>query len=292
MHSNITDFPDGRIGRISNPTNVGGTWQSTLRVYKVTGTGSAATLSWDRDWVLTDTQAGWPSDDHGIATDGKYLYRIRYAMGYKVWDLSAGSTVPVKFNGDGQGACAESGTLCPINPPGFYNATYIAHDHVNSRYLVGDFDAQQYYYTAQGVIPKAVVTTTTTVAEETSTTVEATTTTEASGSQQAVATTTTTTVELPSTTIPAAYGDEAATAVSKSVKIDANIPLSSIIMPKKGSTNRKWSVTGTCKISGSNLVAPSSATTCKVKLIQTVKKKVKGKTTKKNVTRTATVVVM
>ena len=162
MHSNLTDFPDGRIARISYPVNAATAVESTLRVYNVSGSGASATVTWDQDYILTDTE-GWPNDDHGIATDGQYLYRINYNQGYKVWDLSAGSTVPVLFNGSGSGECGDSGTFCPINPSGISNATYIAHDHVNARYVVGDFDAQRFYYSKAGTptsIPSTSVETT------------------------------------------------------------------------------------------------------------------------------------
>ena len=286
MYSNMTDFPDGRIARISAPRNVGGVWQSILRVYNVSGTGTSATVTFDRDWVLTDTEGNWPNDDHGIATDGRFLYRIRYAQGYKVWDLSAGSTVPVYFNGNGQGACGKSGTMCSINPPGIGNATYIAHDHVNSRFLVGDYDGQRYYYTRQGTV--VVPPTTTTIA--TTTTVEATTTTEATGNQQAAATTAAPTTVAPATlppttTLPAGE-------VSVNVVRSAAIPLTSIIKPAKGAKKLKWSVTSTCAISGSNLIAPATTTTCKVRLTQTVTKKVDGKNKAVRYTKAATVVVM
>jgi hypothetical protein len=175
MHSDMTDFPDGRIARISYPSGTDSGGESTLRVYNVTGSGTSATITWDKDYTLTDT-ARWPGDDHGIATDGRYLYRIQYAQGYKVWDLEAGDTTPVLFDGNGSGDCGDTGTFCRINPAGFSNATYIAHDHVNARYLVGDFDAQRYYYTKSGTpgsIPStSVETTETTVAPETTTTVE------------------------------------------------------------------------------------------------------------------------
>ena len=149
MYSDMTDFPDGRIARISYQSSTESGAESTLRVYNVSGTGTSATISWDQDFILTDSEV-WPNDDHGIATDGRYLYRINYNQGYRVWDLSAGTTVPVIFNGSGSGECGESGTMCPINPSGFSNATYIAHDHVNARYLVGDYDAQRYYYSQAG----------------------------------------------------------------------------------------------------------------------------------------------
>jgi hypothetical protein len=114
-----------------------------LRLYEPSGTGSSITPSFSEDIVLADTQSGWPNDDHGISTDGTYLYQIHHASGYKVWALQSGAPSYLVFNGDGSGDCGAStgvsGTLCSITPGEITNATYITRDHTGKRYLVGDY---------------------------------------------------------------------------------------------------------------------------------------------------------
>ncbi|MGA1655949.1 MAG: LamG-like jellyroll fold domain-containing protein, partial [Ilumatobacteraceae bacterium] len=146
LTGSLIDFPDGRFGKVSAPTGSGSSYSSTLRLYTVSGTGSAVTLAWSEDITLLDIES-FPSDDHGIATDGTYLYRIQYASGYKVWRLRSGVDSSIIFNGNGSGSCAGSGTLCSINEPGTTNATYIAHDHAGNRYFVGDYSHPQFYMT-------------------------------------------------------------------------------------------------------------------------------------------------
>ena len=151
---NLIDFPDGRVGAVSGPnlslpTGTGpgecptGMSCKRLRLYEPTGTGASLTLRFSEDIVLADTQSGWPHDDHGISTDGTYLYQIHHASGYKVWALQSGAPSYLVFNGDGSGDCGAStgvsGTLCSITPTGIFNATYITRDHTGKRYLVGDF---------------------------------------------------------------------------------------------------------------------------------------------------------
>lgn len=196
MYSNMMDFPDGRIGRISAPFQTSTGYASTLRVYNVNGTGNAATVTWSEDFTLIDTES-WPGDDHGIATDGVYMYRILCCSStYKSWKLVSGADSPIAHFGE-------------VNEEdGLGNATYITHDHVNSRYIIGDYDGPRFYLTASenpGTGP-GVTTTTTTTATTTTTTSTSTSTTLA---PLPVAQTTTTapptldiTVNAPGTTTP------------------------------------------------------------------------------------------
>ena len=170
---NLIDFPDGRVGAVSGPnlslptgTGAGecpsGMYCKRLRLYEPSGTGSSVTLTFSEDIVLADTQSAWPNDDHGISTDGTYLYQIHHASGYKVWALQSGSPSYLAFNGDGSGTCGAptgvSGTLCSITPGGITNATYITRDHTGKRYLVGDYGsgvagANKFYITTSATPP-------------------------------------------------------------------------------------------------------------------------------------------
>lgn len=173
LDGNLIDFPDGRIGAVSKanwstsftatglgtinmPRGTGpgecptGFHCKILRLYEVDGTGSAVTLTFSEDIVLADQESGWPSDDHGIATDGTYLYQSHHNNGYKTFGLRSGAPSYVVFDGDGaSGPCEAndgvSGSLCAINgwskgDLSVANATFFARDHVNKRYLMGDYE--------------------------------------------------------------------------------------------------------------------------------------------------------
>ena len=202
LQGNIVDFPDGRIGAVSRnkqgldstsdadgnplvcPPN--GFQCKVLRLYDVSYNANTPetppTLTHSEDILLADDDtrtrsgsgncwtgfsdppffAGWPCDDHGIATDGTYLYQSHFARGYKVWALQSNGPSYVVFNGDGinlaKDVIAEpcgavegiSGGICDIS--GFFqlglsgqfrmlNSTYFTRDHVNERYMMGDFGA-------------------------------------------------------------------------------------------------------------------------------------------------------
>jgi len=164
---NIIDFPDGRIGAVSAPnasapngigTGAGqcpsGMHCKILRLFNVIGTGKAVTFTFSEDIVLADSESGWPDDEHGIATDGTYLYEIRFSSGYKVWALRSGVPSYIVFNGSGAGACTAStgvsGSLCGINTPTAgagttSNATFLGRNHVAGTYLMGDYDGNKFY---------------------------------------------------------------------------------------------------------------------------------------------------
>lgn len=186
LTSNIMNFPDGRIGAVSAPTATlgagGGSGANAcpanmyckiLRLYNVSRSGNILTISWSEDVTLADpskdtvqTSVGWPSDDHGMATDGTYLYQIKHEYGYKVWELKSGTPSFIIFNGDGTGACKATtgvtGTLCPIYAPKdgstrlMTNATYFGRSHLTNQYIMGDYDGTDArFWISKSVAPPA-----------------------------------------------------------------------------------------------------------------------------------------
>jgi uncharacterized protein (TIGR03382 family) len=176
LTGNLVDFPDGRIGAVSanNQTLTPGTGPGQcptgfhckiLRLYSVSSSAAPVTLDWDEDIILADTESGWPHDDHGIATDGTYLYQSRHQSiisntvvgGYKVFGLQSGSPSYVVFNGSGSGTCGAdtgvSGGLCSLLIGPITNATYFGRDHVNNRYLMADYGGPRFLYTESAVPP-------------------------------------------------------------------------------------------------------------------------------------------
>jgi hypothetical protein len=176
LYGNFIQFPDGRIGSVG--TTAGGAsscpatfFCKTLRIYNVTGTGASVTTTFSTDFILADIHNGWPSDDHGIATDGTYLYQVRHARGYKVWALQTTGPSYLVFNGDADGntgttpACGAStgvtGTYCPIANPVtgstanslLTNATYFGRSHGLERYLVGDYDGSSRFWLSNAASP-------------------------------------------------------------------------------------------------------------------------------------------
>ncbi|CAB4539561.1 MAG: hypothetical protein F2602_00985 [Actinobacteria bacterium] len=187
LNGNFIQFPDGRIGSVGTSTAAaswsGGTgtgagqcptsmFCKTLRLYTPAGTGASTTLTYSADFVLADEITGWPSDDHGIATDGTYLYQIRHARGYKVWALQTTSPSFLVFNGDANGiadttpACGATtgitATYClisnPVNgavttPTALTNSTYFGRSHGLGKYLVGDYDGASRFWLSEAATP-------------------------------------------------------------------------------------------------------------------------------------------
>ena len=166
LSGNLIDFPDGRMGAVSAPnyslTTGTGAGQcpslmycKVIRLYRPSGTGKAVTFTFSEDIVLADEESGWPDDEHGIATDGTYLYEIKFSEGYKVYALQSGAPSYVVFDASKSGTCgANSGTsqtLCPINNPltgatgALSNATYMGRIHGTNQYLIGDYTTAQFY---------------------------------------------------------------------------------------------------------------------------------------------------
>jgi len=135
IYSNLLDFPDGRIGKVSEYVPVTGGYESTLRTYSLTGTGKNVTLAFSEDFTTFDTD-DWATDEHGVATDGTYLYRIQYKTltpNFKSWKLVSGSPAPILF----AGSYAQ-----PFNNPHF-----LAHNHLANYYLMGDFAGDSFFIT-------------------------------------------------------------------------------------------------------------------------------------------------
>jgi uncharacterized repeat protein (TIGR02543 family) len=175
LDGNLIDFPDGRIGAVSAPnktltTGVGagqcpsGMYCKVLRLYTPANTGKNVSFTFSEDIVLADQESGWPDDEHGIATDGTYLYEIKYSEGYKVYALQSGAPSYIVFDGSKADTCGAtngtSQTLCSINNPlagatgTLTNATYLGRIHGTNQYLMGDHDAARFYVSGS-VIPPA-----------------------------------------------------------------------------------------------------------------------------------------
>lgn len=183
LYANLITFPDGRIGAVSSSalsssyrggegTGIGQCpatmYCKTLRLYTVTNTGSSVSLSYSTDFVLADTESSWPSDDHGIATDGTYLYQIRHASGYKVWALRNGVASYLVYNADvpnasctaSTGITPANGSKCvityPIDGTATYalgNSTYLGRAHGLGKYLVGDHTGASKFWLSSAATP-------------------------------------------------------------------------------------------------------------------------------------------
>lgn len=162
LEGNLITFPDGRIGSVSQPkqslatgTGAGqcpsGLYCKVLRLFNVTGSGASSALTFSEDIILADnSSAGWPTDDHGIATDGTFLYQINFSSGYKVYALASGSPSYLVFNGvDGSTCNSTSPAYCAINTPNTglstSNATFLSRNHYSGQYLMGDYSAAKFW---------------------------------------------------------------------------------------------------------------------------------------------------
>jgi hypothetical protein len=186
LNGNFIQFPDGRIGSVGTST-AAASWaggQGTgagqcpatmfckiLRLYNVAGSGSSVTTTYSTDFILADIHSGWPDDDHGIATDGTYLYQVRFSRGYKVWALQTTGPSYLVFNGDANGATSTTpscgattgitGSFCSINYPvtgaapgaSLANATYFGRSHGLERYLIGDYDGSSRFWLSDSASP-------------------------------------------------------------------------------------------------------------------------------------------
>lgn len=182
LYGNFIQFPDGRIGSVSAPI-AAASWTGPgtcplayckkLRVYTVSGTGATVATTYSMDFVLADSES-WPGDDHGIATDGTYLYQVMHQHGYKVWALQNTGVSYLVFNGDGAGtsyaasagACGAStgisGSYCQITYPvdglstssySFGNATYFGRAHGLNKYLIGDYLSNSKFWLSDAASP-------------------------------------------------------------------------------------------------------------------------------------------
>lgn len=135
-YSNLIDFPDGRVGKVSAYRSVGGgLYESTLRTYTISGTGKNSVLTWAEDIIMGDN-SNWAVDEHGLGTDGTYLYRIQWRdvnPNTKVWQLASGATSTVVYSG---------GFTRP-----FGNMHFLAHNHVDNYYIVGHYTSNEFFIT-------------------------------------------------------------------------------------------------------------------------------------------------
>lgn len=139
VKSSLIDFPDGRIGKVSAETysEENGQYESTLRTYTLTGTGKNVTIAWSQDFVMGDPVL-FAVDEHGIATDGTYLYRIQwrdYNPNTKVWTLSGSGIADVVYSGQ-------------YTMP-FDNMHFLSHNHTDNYYLVGHFSSNHFFITTE-----------------------------------------------------------------------------------------------------------------------------------------------
>ncbi|NCV86932.1 MAG: hypothetical protein EBW14_13935, partial [Oxalobacteraceae bacterium] len=81
MYGSLFDTPDGKLG-VMGPTLDG---QFTVRLYQLSSDG--LTLTWEKDQVFSDP---WATDEHGMACDGFYFYRMSMLDGCRVYDLESG----------------------------------------------------------------------------------------------------------------------------------------------------------------------------------------------------------
>ncbi len=140
----VIDFADGRIGKVSAYASDGeGGYTSYLRMYTVTGTGKSATIAWSHDYFTHDTE-NWNTDEHGVATDGTYLYRIEFIGGH----LASGDFKSWPLDRDTSPNPVYAGLYTVPNDGGAYNVTYLSHDHTGSRYLFGGYSTNHFYITS------------------------------------------------------------------------------------------------------------------------------------------------
>jgi alpha-tubulin suppressor-like RCC1 family protein len=125
MYGSLFDTPDGKLG-VMGPTIDG---QFTVRLYQVSSDG--LTLTWERDQVINDT---WSTDEHGMACDGAYFYRMSMLDGCKVYDLATGEIV---HGGEGWNlwSAADGGTI--------ENPTWLTRNHRTGQLIAGEYQADQ-----------------------------------------------------------------------------------------------------------------------------------------------------
>lgn len=123
MYGSLFDTPDGKLG-VMGPTVDG---QFTVRLYQVSSDG--LTLTWERDHVFNDT---WSTDEHGMACDGVYFYRMSMLDGCKVYDLQSGDIV---HGGEGWNhwSAADGGTI--------HNPTWLTRNHRTGQLIAGEYQA-------------------------------------------------------------------------------------------------------------------------------------------------------
>lgn len=124
MYGSLFDTPDGKLG-VMGPTSNG---QFTVRLYQVSGDG--LTLDWASDHTLRDT---WSTDEHGMACDGVYFYRMSILDGCRVYDLQTGDIV---HSGEGWDlwSAADGGTI--------HNPTWLTRNHRTGQLIAGEYQGK------------------------------------------------------------------------------------------------------------------------------------------------------
>jgi alpha-tubulin suppressor-like RCC1 family protein len=125
MYGSLFDTPDGKLG-VMGPTIDG---QFTVRLYQVSSDG--LTLTWERDQVINDT---WSTDEHGMACDGVYFYRMSMLDGCKVYNLATGE---IMHGGEGWNlwSAADGETI--------HNPTWLTRNHRTGQLIAGEYQADQ-----------------------------------------------------------------------------------------------------------------------------------------------------
>jgi len=123
MYGSLFDTPDGKLG-VMGPTIDG---QFTVRLYQLSSDG--LTLTWEKDQVFSDA---WATDEHGMACDGVYFYRMSLDEGCRVYDLESGDIV---HGGGGWDlwSAADGGTI--------HNPTWLTRNHRTGQLIAGEYQA-------------------------------------------------------------------------------------------------------------------------------------------------------
>jgi hypothetical protein len=101
--------------------------QFTVRLYQLSSDG--LTLTWEKDQVFSDA---WATDEHGMACDGVYFYRMSMDEGCRVYDLESGDIV---HGGGGWDlwSAADGGTI--------HNPTWLTRNHRTGQLIAGEHQA-------------------------------------------------------------------------------------------------------------------------------------------------------
>ena len=123
LGGSLFDTPDGKIGMMGPISEDRATF--IVRMFTVSGDGLS--LTWERDYTMVNN--GWGPDEHGMATDGDYFYRLAGLAGYKSYDLATGE---VTYDG---GSWRQ--------PAGFLDPIFLTRNHRTGQLIVGDLYGSQ-----------------------------------------------------------------------------------------------------------------------------------------------------
>lgn len=136
MSRTLTDTAEGQIGLLTDrDCSSESICIAEVRLYDVSIDGNLE-YNTDKSFELsaphTDELSGWPDDNHGIAMDGKYIYRIFYTAGYQVYNMETKTLV-----------WKDRSTLESALSMG--NITWIARNHVTGAYVLGDYNSNKVF---------------------------------------------------------------------------------------------------------------------------------------------------